>query len=51
MTCGKHEQEWFDTHAINGRKEILNNSAHLSWFECPEKYTNLITRFVLDLKL
>jgi len=51
MTCGKHEQEWFDTHAINGRKVILNNSAHLSWFEYPEKYTDLVTSFVLALKL
>jgi len=51
MTCGKFEQEWFDTHTSNGRTEILYNSAHLSWFEYPEKYTNLITRFVLSLKL
>ena len=50
MTCGKYEQEWFDTNAINGRKEILNNSAHLSWFEYPDKYTDLITSFVLSLK-
>lgn len=51
MTCGKYEQEWFDAHAINGKKEILNNSAHLSWFEYPEKYTDLIVNFVLSLKL
>ena len=51
MTCGKYEQEWFDAHAINGKKEILNNSAHLSWFEYPEKYTDLVTSFVLALKL
>ena len=50
MTCGKYEQEWFETYAINGRKEILNNSAHLSWFEHPEKYTDLVTGFVLSLK-
>lgn len=49
MTCGKYEQEWFDTHAINGRKEILDNSAHLSWFECPKKYTDLIKSFVWSL--
>lgn len=51
MTCGKYEQDWFDTHALNGRKEILNNSAHLSWFEHPEKYTDLVTSFVLGLKV
>lgn len=51
MTCGKFEQEWFNTHASNGRIEILENSAHLSWFEFPEKYTDLITSFVLDLNL
>ena len=49
MTCGKFEQKWFDKHAPNGKTEILANSAHLSWFEQPEKYTDLITRFVLSL--
>lgn len=47
MTCGKFEQEWFDKYAPNGRIEILADSAHLSWFEQPEKYTDLITHFVL----
>lgn len=47
MTCGEFEQEWFDKHAPNGRTEILANSGHLSWFEQPEKYTDLITHFVL----
>ena len=50
MTCGKYEQEWFDAHARNGRREILKNSAHLSWFEYPEKYTELIMGFVLGVK-
>ena len=49
MTCGKFEQKWFDKHAPNGKTEMLANSAHLSWFEQPEKYTDLITRFVLSL--
>lgn len=49
MTCGKFEQEWFSKHAPNGRIGILTNSAHLSWFERPEKYTALITGFVLSL--
>lgn len=48
MTCGKFEQEWFDTHAPNGRIKILADSAHLSWFEQPEKYTDLITDFILS---
>ncbi len=48
MTCGKFEQEWFDTHAPNGKIEILADSAHLSWFEQPEKYTDLITDFILS---
>lgn len=46
MTCGKYEQEWFSNHAPNGKIEILANSAHLSWFEHPQKYTELITEFV-----
>lgn len=49
MTCGKFEQKWFDKYAPNGKTEMLANSAHLSWFEQPEKYTDLITRFVLSL--
>lgn len=48
ITCGEFEQEWFDKHAPNGKTEILYKSAHLSWFEQPEKYTDLITRFVLS---
>ena len=43
------KQKWFDKHAPNGKTEMLANSAHLSWFEQPEKYTDLITRFVLSL--
>lgn len=49
MTCGKFEQKWFDKYAPNGKTEMLADSAHLSWFEQPEKYTDLITRFVLSL--
>lgn len=49
MTCGKVEIEWFREHAPNGTVEILSNSAHLSWFEDPERYTNLVKRFVLSL--
>lgn len=49
MTCGKFEQEWFDKHAPNGKMELLTNSAHLSWFENPRKYTDLISQFVLSL--
>lgn len=50
MTCGKVEIEWFREHAPNGTTEILSNSAHLSWFEDPERYTNLVKRFVLSCK-
>ena len=49
MTCGKTEIDWFMKHAPNGTAEILPNSAHLSWFEDPERYTNLVKRFVLSL--
>lgn len=46
MTCGMYEQEWFKEHAQNGTVKKLENSAHLSWFEYPEKYTELVTCFV-----
>lgn len=46
MTCGKFEQEWFNKYVPDGKTEILENSAHLSWIECPEKYTDLIIRFI-----
>jgi proline iminopeptidase len=49
MTCGKFEQEWFDKHAPNGKTIILADSAHLSWFENPEKYTDLVKQFILSL--
>ncbi len=49
MTCGKFEQEWFEKHAPNGITEVITDSAHMSWFEVPQKYTNLITDFVLSL--
>lgn len=51
MTCGKHEQEWFCKHTKNGRITILENSAHLSWFEQPEKYTKLIYEFIEGIAL
>lgn len=50
MTCGKYEQKWFQNHAPNGTIHILENSAHLSWFEYPELYTTLITDFVASLQ-
>lgn len=46
MTCGSYEQEWFKKNVQNGTVRILENSAHLSWFEYPEKYTELVTCFV-----
>ena len=48
ITCGKFEQEWFDKYAPNGTTNVLANSAHLSWFEHPQKYTNLVKKFVLS---
>lgn len=48
MTCGKFEQEWFAGHLPKGKIQILAGSAHLSWFEQPEKYTGLITDYVLS---
>jgi proline iminopeptidase len=47
MTCGEFEREYFKGHARNGTSETFNGCAHLSWFEEPEKYTGIITRFVL----
>lgn len=43
MTCGKYEQKRFADSAPNGRTVIIPNSAHLTWFEQPEKYTEIIT--------
>ena len=51
MTCGKFEQEWFDRYAPNKQRKILTDSAHLSWFEYPEEYTELITQFVKSICL
>ncbi len=48
ITCGKFEQEWFSKYAPNSTTKILANSAHLSWFEHPEKYTNIVKQFVLS---
>lgn len=46
MTCGDHEREYFSKHSKNGRTEVLTGCAHLSWFEQPERYTELICGFV-----
>ena len=51
MTCGKYEQDFFRRHAQNGNINILKNSAHLSWFEQPERYSELITDFISQIKL
>ena len=45
MTCGRYEQKWFADNAPNGRTEILSDCAHLTWFEQPEKYTDMIVKF------
>ncbi len=42
MTCGKYEQKWFADNAPAGSTVILQDSAHLTWFEQPEKYTEII---------
>jgi proline iminopeptidase len=49
MTCGEFEREFFTGHARNGTLEIFNGCAHLLWFEKPEKYTEMISRFVLNV--
>lgn len=49
MTCGKYEQEYFTAHAPKGSLHILADSAHLSWFEHPEEYTELIKDFVYSV--
>ena len=49
MTCGEYEQQYFSQNVPNGKMEILVGSAHLSWFEQPEKYTELIKQFVLSV--
>lgn len=46
VTCGKYEQELFVRSAQNGKLEILKNCAHLTWFEYPEKYTEMIRQAV-----
>ena len=45
MTCGKFEQKCFADSAPNGRTVIIPGSAHLTWFEQPEKYTEIIKAF------
>ena len=42
MTCGKFEQQFFADNATNGRTVVLSDCAHLTWFEQPEKYTEII---------
>ena len=44
MTCGKFEQNWFANNAPNGSAVIIPYCAHLTWFEQPEKYTNIIIK-------
>ena len=46
MTCGDYEREYFSKHSKNSRTEVLAGCAHLSWFEQPERYTELICGFV-----
>ena len=46
MTCGDYEREYFSKHAKNSRTKVLSGCAHLSWFEQPERYTELIYGFV-----
>lgn len=46
MTCGKYEQNWFANNAPNGRTEILTDCAHLTWFEQPERYTDIIKKML-----
>ncbi|MBQ9461517.1 MAG: alpha/beta hydrolase [Clostridia bacterium] len=48
MTCGGYERKHFSQHAKFGNLETLLGSAHLSWFEQPEKYTKIIIDFVKD---
>lgn len=50
ITCGKDQQEWFCKNSENGRFIMLEKSAHLSWVEYPQKYTQLIAEFVDSLK-
>ena len=42
MTCGKSEQQFFADNATDGRTVVLPDCAHLTWFEQPEKYTEII---------
>ena len=44
MTCGRYEQKWFADNAPDGSTEILLDCAHLTWFEQPEKYTDIIVK-------
>ncbi len=45
MTCGKFERKRFADDAPNGSTVTLRDCAHLTWFEQPEKYTDVVERF------
>ncbi len=49
MTCGKDQQAWFCEHSTDGRRVILENSAHLSWMQVPDRYTLLISEFAEEI--
>jgi proline iminopeptidase len=46
MTCRKDQQEWFCEHSANGQFIMLEKSAHLSWIQSPQKYTDIIFKFM-----
>ena len=50
MTCGRYEQKWFADNAPDGKTEILSGCAHLTWFEQPEKYTDIIVKMFSNHK-
>ena len=45
MTCGENQQQFFCEHAPVGKRVILRDSAHLSWMQQPEQYTETIREF------
>ena len=46
ITCGKDQIEWFCNRSKNGKYVLLENSAHLSWMQVPDKYLTTITDFM-----
>ncbi len=46
ITCGKDQIEWFCKHSKNGKFVLLENSAHLSWMQVPDKYLSTIIEFM-----